>query len=57
MKIWVIDDGRFFVILRGYFVEIFDMVVNYENIFIVVGSCDKVVRVWCFRICVLVVVF
>lgn len=57
MKIWVIDDGRFFVIFRGYFVEIFDMVVNYENIFIVVGSCDKVVRVWCFRICVLVVVF
>lgn len=57
MKIWVIDDGRLLVILRGYVVEILDMVVNYENIMIVVGSCDKMIRVWCFRICVFLVVF
>lgn len=57
MKIWVIDDGRLLVILRGYAVEILDMVVNYENIMIVVGSCDKMIRVWCFRICVFLVVF
>lgn len=57
VKIWVIDDGRLLVILRGYVVEILDMVVNYENIMIVVGSCDKMIWVWCFWICVFLVVF
>lgn len=57
VKIWLIYNGCLLFILRGYFVEILDMVVNYENIMIVVGSCDKIIRVWCLRICVLVVVF
>ena len=39
--------GRLLATLRGHAAEITDMAVNYENTILAVGSCDKLIRVWC----------
>lgn len=56
IKIWKVSNGRLLVIFRGYNFEIIDIVVNYENILLVLGSCDKTIRVWCLKIKVFIVV-
>ncbi|QQP48736.1 Uncharacterized protein FKW44_009145, partial [Caligus rogercresseyi] len=47
VKCWNLRNGRLIYTFRGASSEISDMDVSHDNRLLAVGSCDKIVRVWC----------